>query len=137
MSHQDNVPELIDIEDTSDSSDNTMNTKNANSNLEGKVILESWKLPATYAPKAPNDKCSICHNLLTEKCATCLETSTNILDSECKVSMGQCCHAYHGHCIDKWIKDVKTCPIDQSPWIISTSDCSQSDWTKLVIQKRK
>ena len=125
------APELIDPEDSPSSE--TCQT----SSTEGQIKLESWKIPCTFAPKAANEKCSICFNILTEKCAPCLETSTNIIDVICKVSMGQCGHAYHSHCIDKWIKDVKICPIDQSPWIVSASDCSASDWTKLVINKKK
>lgn len=123
--------ELIETSPSSDQEQPVIN------DVEGKVILESWEQMAVYAPKAANEKCSICHNLLTEKCAPCLENSTNIIDTTCKVSMGQCGHAFHSHCIEKWIKDVKVCPIDQSPWIISSPDCSQSEWKKLVMQKKK
>ena len=123
------TPELIEVSPSSDEQSKTYS-------MEGKIVLESWKQTAIYSPKAANEKCSICHNLLTEKCATCLENSANIINTTCKVSMGQCGHAFHGHCIETWIKNVTVCPIDQAPWIRSTSDCSESDLTKLVIQKK-
>ncbi len=125
------VPELMDPEDISD-----ISTNEGKQSLEGKVLLVKWIQPASYAPKASNEKCSICHNHLNEKCAMCIESSQDILSCECKISMGRCGHAFHGHCIEKWTTEVSTCPVEHSPWIVSASDCSQSDWTRLVVQKR-
>lgn len=133
MSTEDNtVPQLIDPEDSPmDDSENLLNA-------EGCIDLVDWFIPASYAPKAPNDKCVICHNHLNDKCASCLETKDNILQLNCTVSMGKCGHAFHKHCIGRWItKDIKSCPIDQSPYITQTDDCSQSDWRKLIIQKKR
>lgn len=126
MSDKNNTPQLIDPED---SPTEPMDT------LEGKIVLEMWKMPAIYAPKAANDNCSICHNLLTEKCATCLENSSNIIETTCNVVMGGCGHALHNHCMDKYSKDVKICPVDQSPWKPVTNDCSKSVWTTLAFNK--
>jgi RING-box protein 1 len=124
MSNTD-VPELVDVEQSTEQS------------LEGKIILEQWIQPASYAPKAANEKCSICYNHLNEKCATCLSENNDILNHICTISLGGCGHAFHTHCINKWTNDVKTCPIDKSPWITQVTDCSISDWTHLVVQKKQ
>lgn len=126
------VPQLIDPEDS------PVEETQDYSNQEGSITLEKWVILTSYAPKAPNDKCEICHNHLNEKCATCLESKDNILTKVCNVSMGKCGHAFHGHCINRWLtNDVKSCPVDQSPWISSTDDCSESDWRKLIIPKKR
>ena len=126
MSDKVNAAELIDPEDS---------PCEPNDDVEGRVILETWKMPAVYAPKAANENCSICHNMLTEKCAPCLENSSNITDAVCNVVMGQCGHALHGHCMDRYSKDAKICPVDQTPWIVSANDCSKSVWTTLALTR--
>jgi RING-H2 zinc finger domain len=33
------------------------------------------------------------------------------------VSWGECQHAFHHHCISRWLeKGLQTCPLDQAPW---------------------
>jgi len=129
MSAEDNtVPQLIDPEDSPIEDDEL---------VEGFITLVKWVIPASYAPNAPNEKCEICHNLLNEKCASCMETKDNILKQTCNVCMGKCGHAFHAHCINRWLsKDVKSCPIDQSLWITKTDDVNHSEWRKLIVQKR-
>ncbi len=126
-----NIPELMDPEYS------PQDSPPGNDSMEGKVILETWIQPACYAPKASNDKCTICHNSLNEKCATCISGSSNILDEECKITLGGCGHAFHAHCINRWTSDVKLCPIDKSPWVVKVPDTSVSDWTRLVVQKKR
>ena len=128
MSVKSGTPQLIDPEDS---------PVEPNDVDEGKIVLESWKMPAVYAPKAANDNCSICHNMLTEKCAPCLENSSNIIEITCNVVMGQCGHALHGHCMDRYSKDAKICPVDQTPWIVSANDCSKFCWTTIARNRNK
>lgn len=127
MSDKSLAPQLIDPEDSPSEPVDA---------VEGKVVLEVWKMPAVYAPKAANDNCSICHNMLTEKCATCLENSSNIIDTSCTVVLGSCSHAFHGHCMDQYSKGgSKICPVDTSPFVVSSNDCSKSVWTTLAFNK--
>eukprot|EP01028_Stygiella_incarcerata_P006922 TRINITY_DN2818_c0_g1_i1.p2 TRINITY_DN2818_c0_g1~~TRINITY_DN2818_c0_g1_i1.p2 ORF type:complete len:104 (-),score=15.27 TRINITY_DN2818_c0_g1_i1:60-371(-) len=61
------------------------------------------------------DKCAICKNLLEEKCTEC-RASEGDEDVRCTVSWGQCNHAYHTHCIDRWVAQSRTCPLCQRDW---------------------
>ena len=127
MSDKSTAPQLIDPEDSP--------TEPVDA-VEGKIVLELWKMPAVYAPKAANDNCSICHNMLTEKCATCLENSSNIIDTTCTAILGGCGHSLHGHCLDRYSNaGPKICPVDQSVWVQVSNDCSKSVWTTLAFNK--
>ncbi|NIO44364.1 MAG: hypothetical protein GTN36_02310 [Candidatus Aenigmarchaeota archaeon] len=100
--------------------------------------MEKWVVHASHAPKAPNDNCTICHSPLNMKCQKCIENSRNIVEENCSVSIGKCNHAFHHHCISRWISEGSNiCPIDTTPWSYKVTDCNESDWSKLVVNNSK
>ena len=38
----------------------------------------------------------------------------------CPIAWGKCKHSYHLHCIEKWLKTKKVCPLDNGRWQYGT-----------------
>lgn len=52
-----------------------------------------------------------------EPCIECQPNSMNNQQDECVAAWGVCNHAYHNHCIRRWLKTKQTCPLDNSEWV--------------------
>jgi RING-box protein 1 len=70
------------------------------------IEIEKFNVNLNYELTLNCDTCSICRNLLTENCIEC---NNDIKD--CYAIVGKCNHLYHNHCIKKWMKTRKTCPL--------------------------
>lgn len=49
-----------------------------------------------------------------EDCIECLGNPDSVLAANCKVAFGECGHAYHFHCIHKWLEKANgtnQCPM--------------------------
>eukprot|EP01080_Neovahlkampfia_damariscottae_P006846 gene6846-11007_t len=55
--------------------------------------------------------CAICKSELHDMCLDCQANSFTIENAQCKVSWGMCNHAYHYHCIIKYLKLNPHCPL--------------------------
>ena len=80
------------------------------------VSIHSAKYVGIQTYNVKNEFCGICRNLLTMNCITCdneLQSDTN-----CNPSFGTCGHAFHFHCIHRWLKSCPkmTCPICVIEW---------------------
>jgi len=80
-----------------------------------RFTIEKISLVASLSLNIHNDMCPICRNQITDKCLECSndESKANI---ECKSAVGTCNHGYHYHCITTWLKNKKTCPLDNQRW---------------------
>jgi len=76
--------------------------------------IKKWDAVVTRKWDAIDEKCAICRNSLMEDCITCQSDTTK--DCLCNPVWGECRHAYHKHCINKWIKTRKVCPLDNGEW---------------------
>ena len=80
-----------------------------------RFTIDSISLISASSLNIHNDCCPICRNQLNEKCLECVnETPSN--KSECNTSVGVCNHGYHTHCITTWLRNKKTCPLDNQRW---------------------
>ena len=61
------------------------------------------------------DKCAICNSFILQHCIDC-QASQVPVNEECKTAIGVCNHAYHFHCISRWVKTRDTCPLDNEKW---------------------
>lgn len=55
--------------------------------------------------------CAICKSELHDMCLDCQANNFTTEQANCKVSWGFCNHAYHYHCIIKYLKLNPHCPL--------------------------
>jgi len=81
--------------------------------------LKKWNAVVKWKFDTPQDVCAICRNNLMEDCIECLGNPDSVLAASCKVAFGECGHAYHFHCIHKWLEKANgtnACPMDGQEW---------------------
>ena len=77
--------------------------------------LLSWNIVGLWSLDIQIETCAICRNHIMDSCVECL----NGLDGEttCKISWGKCGHAFHTHCITRWLNSRNVCPLDTQAWV--------------------
>ena len=82
-----------------------------------KFSIDSISLIASSVLNIHNENCPICKNSLLDSCFDCELDTSNISDKKnCGTSVGTCNHGYHLHCINTWLKNRKSCPLDNQRW---------------------
>ena len=80
------------------------------------VEVKKWNVVAMWHWNIEVENCAICKNQISDLCVDCHANSASASDNECQVAWGQCNHAFHHHCIGRWLKTRATCPLCDTEW---------------------
>jgi len=92
----------------------------AASAVDSMVTLRKWNAVAYWSFGERDAVCAVCRNQLDEVCIHCAVTSDSVALDACSILWGVCNHAYHAHCIVKFLKQSRDmCPLDGSTFIVA------------------
>ncbi|KAJ2162755.1 RING-box protein hrt1 [Coemansia sp. RSA 552] len=88
----------------------------ADKSKQPRMQLKQWHGVALWAWDMETDVCAICRNNNMELCIECQADQGSKNTDDCTLAWGVCNHAFHFHCISRWLKNRPSCPLDNREW---------------------
>jgi E3 ubiquitin-protein ligase RBX1 len=79
------------------------------------VEVKKWSVVAMWRWDVQVENCAICRNQINDLCVECQANSAPDTE-DCNVAWGSCNHAFHHHCISRWLKTKAICPMCSTDW---------------------
>ncbi len=88
------------------------------------VKVTKWNAVGVWSWNVKVENCAICRNAINDLCIECTANAGGE-STECQIAWGVCNHAYHHHCITRWLKTRATCPMDDREWEMTSLESSK------------